>query len=61
LGCPGIRGLAQAKKLPPGLKQSEAIRKARQLRFAAHMKNWLGERAGGVMILIWLFQNAGNR
>ena len=34
-------GLAQAKKLPPGLKRSEAIRKAEQLRFAAAMKNWL--------------------
>ena len=33
--------LAQAKKLPPGLKRSEAIRKAGQLRFAADMKNWL--------------------
>ena len=34
-------GLAQAKKLPPGLKRSEAIRKAAQLRIAADMKNWL--------------------
>jgi hypothetical protein len=33
--------LAQAKKLPPGLKRSEAIRKAAQLRIAADMKNWL--------------------
>jgi hypothetical protein len=33
--------LAQAKKLPPGLKRSEAIRKAGQLRLAADMKNWL--------------------
>jgi hypothetical protein len=33
--------LAQAKKLPPGLKRSEAIRKAGQLRIAAGMKNWL--------------------
>ena len=33
--------LAQAKKLPPGLKRSEAIRKAGQLRIAADMKNWL--------------------
>ena len=33
--------LAQAKKLPPGLKRSEAIRKAGQLRFAADMKIWL--------------------
>jgi hypothetical protein len=32
---------AQAKKLPPGLKRSEAIRKAGQLRVAADMKNWL--------------------
>ena len=35
------RALAQAKKLPPGLKRSEAIRKAEQLRIAADMKNWL--------------------
>ncbi len=34
-------GLAQAKKLPPGLKRSEAIRKAEHLRFAADTKNWL--------------------
>ncbi|SIO41962.1 hypothetical protein SAMN05443247_05122 [Bradyrhizobium erythrophlei] len=33
--------LAQAKKLPPGLKRSEAIRKAAHLRIAADMKNWL--------------------
>jgi hypothetical protein len=33
--------LAKAKKLPPGLKRSEAIRKAGQLRIAADMKNWL--------------------
>jgi hypothetical protein len=33
--------LAQAKKLPPGLKRSEAIRKAEQLRIAADMKNCL--------------------
>jgi hypothetical protein len=33
--------LAQAKKLPPGSKRSEAIRKAGQLRIAADMKNWL--------------------
>jgi hypothetical protein len=33
--------LAQAKKLPPGSKRSEAIRKAAQLRIAADMKNWL--------------------
>jgi hypothetical protein len=33
--------LAQAKKLPPGPKRSEAIRKAGQLRVAADMKNWL--------------------
>ena len=35
------QALAQAKKLPPGLKRSEAIRKAAQLRIAADMKNWL--------------------
>jgi hypothetical protein len=35
------RALAQAKKLPPGLKRSEAIKKAEQLRIAADMKNWL--------------------
>jgi hypothetical protein len=33
--------LAQAKMLPLGLKRSNAIRKAEQLRFAADMKNWL--------------------
>jgi len=33
--------LAQAKKLPPGLKRAEAIRKAGQLRIAAEMKKWL--------------------
>jgi hypothetical protein len=33
--------LAKAKKLPPGLKRSEAIRKAGQLRIAADMKNRL--------------------
>jgi hypothetical protein len=33
--------LAQAKRLPPGLKRSDAIRKAGQLRIAADMKNWL--------------------
>lgn len=33
--------LAQANKLPPGLKRSEAIGKAAQLRIAADMKNWL--------------------
>ena len=33
--------LAQAKTLPTGLKRSEAIRKAAQLRIAADMKNWL--------------------
>ena len=37
----GAEALAQAKKLPPGLERSEAIRKAVQLRFAADMKNWL--------------------
>jgi hypothetical protein len=35
------QALAQAKKLPRGVKRSEAIRKAEQLRFAADMKNWL--------------------
>jgi hypothetical protein len=35
------QALAQAKKLPPGLKRSDAIRKAGQLRIAADMKNWL--------------------
>jgi hypothetical protein len=33
--------LARAKKLPPGSKRSEAIRKAGQLRIAAEMKNLL--------------------
>ena len=33
--------LAQANRLPPGLKRSEAIRKAGQLRIAADMKNLL--------------------
>jgi hypothetical protein len=33
--------LAQAKRLPPGLKRAEAIRRAGQLRVAAEMKNWL--------------------
>jgi hypothetical protein len=33
--------LAQAKKLPPGLKRSEAIRKAAYLRIAADKKSWL--------------------
>jgi hypothetical protein len=33
--------LAQAKKLPPGLRRSEAIREAGQLRIAADMKSWL--------------------
>ena len=33
--------LAQAKKLPPGSKRSEAIRKAGQLRVAADMKTLL--------------------
>ena len=33
--------LANAKKLSPGLKRSEAIRKAGQLRIAADMKRWL--------------------
>jgi hypothetical protein len=35
------QALAQAKKLPPGSKRSEAIRKAGQLRVAADMKNLL--------------------
>jgi hypothetical protein len=35
------QALAQAKKLPPGSKRSEAIRKAEQLRYAAEMKEWL--------------------
>ena len=33
--------LAQAKKLPPGSMQAEAVRKAEQLRFAADMKDFL--------------------
>jgi hypothetical protein len=33
--------LALAKRLPPGLKRSEAIRKAEQLRIAADIKSWL--------------------
>jgi hypothetical protein len=33
--------LANAKKLPPGSKRSEAIRKAGQLRIAADMKDLL--------------------
>ena len=33
--------LAEAKKLPPGLKRSEAMKKAGQLRVAADMKNLL--------------------
>jgi hypothetical protein len=33
--------LANAKKLPPGSKRTEAIRKAGQLRVAADMKNVL--------------------
>jgi hypothetical protein len=33
--------LAEAKKLPPGLKRAEAVRRAGQLRVAADMKNWL--------------------
>jgi hypothetical protein len=32
-------GLAEAKKLPPGLKRSEAIKQAGHLRVAADMKN----------------------
>jgi hypothetical protein len=33
--------LAEAKKLPPGSKRTEAIRKAGQLRVAADMKDLL--------------------
>jgi hypothetical protein len=33
--------LAEAKKLPPGLKRAEAVRRAGQLRVAADMRNWL--------------------
>jgi hypothetical protein len=33
--------LAEAKKLPPGSRRAEAIRKAGQLRIAADMKKWL--------------------
>lgn len=33
--------LANAKKLPPGSKRTEALRKAGQLRVAADMKNLL--------------------
>lgn len=42
------QALAEARKLPPGSKRSEAIRKAGQLRFAADMKEWLTpkERSG---------------
>lgn len=40
-GARASEALAQAKKLPPGSKRSEAIRKAGQLRAAADMKNWL--------------------
>ncbi len=35
------QALAKAKKLPPGSRRSQAIRKAGQLRFAADMKKWL--------------------
>ena len=42
--------LAQAKKLPPGSKRSEAIGKAGQLRVAADIEKLVdGERASGVM------------
>jgi hypothetical protein len=37
--------LEQAKKLPPGSKRSEAIKKAGQLRVAADMKNLLMAKA----------------
>jgi hypothetical protein len=40
--------LANAKKLPPGSKRTEAIRKAGQLRIR-HEKLADGERASGVM------------
>jgi hypothetical protein len=40
--------LAQAKRLPSGLKRSEAIRKAGQLRIAADMKSWLMAKAPAV-------------
>jgi hypothetical protein len=33
--------LAEAKKLPPGLKRSEAMKRAGQLRVAADMKQFL--------------------
>jgi hypothetical protein len=33
--------LENAKKLPPGLKRTDAIKKAGQLRAAADMKGWL--------------------
>jgi hypothetical protein len=33
--------LANAKKLPPGSKRTEAIRKAEQLQIAADMKEFL--------------------
>jgi hypothetical protein len=41
VGLPGHPRLGTGQKLPPGLKQSEAIRKAGQLRIVAHVKNWL--------------------
>jgi hypothetical protein len=33
--------LANAKKLPPGLKRTDALKKAEQLRAAADMKHFL--------------------
>jgi hypothetical protein len=38
------KALAQSKKMPPGSKRSEAVRKAGQLRIAADMKDWLMTR-----------------
>jgi len=40
-GARASEALANAKKLPPGSKRSEAIKKAGQLRVAADMKNLL--------------------
>ena len=37
--------LAQAKRLPPGFRRSEAIRKAEH--FAADMQNWLKPKESG--------------
>jgi hypothetical protein len=49
--------LAQAKKLPPGLKRSKAIRKAGQLRIAADMKNWLMTKEPATDASRWLTGN----